>query len=600
MLFNGLQNKKGFTLIETLVGTAVFLVIAVSAYRAFTSLFQLVTLNQYRAIALNLSNEQFEIIRNLPYSDVGVTGSIPNGKIEHIQTLTRSNIPFTVTTTIRNVDMLFDGTIGGTPNDLAPADNKIVEIEINCSTCINFTPVVTTTQVAPKNLESASTNGALFIKVFDANGVPVADANVHVVNSSVTPNIIIDDVTNNNGMLQLVDVPPATEAYQITVSKPGYSTDRTYTSGASGNPNPTKPHATVLLQQVTQISFAIDYLSSVNFLSVTPTCDPVANFSYQMVGAKMIGVNVPKSSNSYTTSGLGAKSISGVEWDAYTINGTDSVYDLIGLNPLNPISVNPSTTQSISLIVATKNSRSLLVTVKDSATQLPLTDAVVTLSASGYDEELTTGRGFLSQTDWSGGAGQATTTNSTKYWFSDGNIETGIPAGELALKKPFGNYVASGYLESSIFDTGSDSNFHHLLWNPTDQPTSTGANSLRFQVATNATSATTTWNYKGPDGTAATYYSSSDNMIGNVHDNDRFIRYMAYLQTANSSSTPNVSDVSFTFTSQCTPPGQVVFTGLSSGAYTVVVARQGYSTTTTNVTINSSWREQVVVMTPIP
>jgi prepilin-type N-terminal cleavage/methylation domain-containing protein len=236
MLFNKIKKlqSRGFTLVETIVGVAVFVIVASASYQAYISLFKIINQNQYKIAALNLANEQFEIIRNLPYSDVGVPGGIPNGKIPHTQTLVRSNISFTVTTTIRNIDQPFDGQIGSTTNDLSPADNKVVEVEVACSTCGSFTSVTLTTNVAPKNLETASTNGALVIKVFDSNGVPVSDASVHVVNAQVTPNIIIDDVTNVDGVLQIVDAPPGVDAYQITVTKSGYSTDKTYTPGASG------------------------------------------------------------------------------------------------------------------------------------------------------------------------------------------------------------------------------------------------------------------------------------------------------------------------------------------------------------------------------
>ena len=120
-------RRKGFTLVETLVGIAVFLIISTATYQAYISLFSLINLNQYKIVALNLANEQFEIIRNLSYIDIGIPGGIPNGKIPHIQNLTRSSINFIVTTTIRNIDLPFDGMIGSsTKPDLSPADNKVV------------------------------------------------------------------------------------------------------------------------------------------------------------------------------------------------------------------------------------------------------------------------------------------------------------------------------------------------------------------------------------------------------------------------------------------------------------------------------------------
>ncbi len=600
MLYKNI-TKKGFTLIETLVGVAVFLVISMAAYQAYVSLFTLINQSQYKIIALNLANEQFEIIRNLSYADVGIPGGIPNGKIPHVQNLTRSNISFTVTTTIRNIDLPFDGQIGSTTkNDLSPADNKTVEVEIACSTCKNFTSIALTTTVAPKNLETASTNGALLVKVFDSNGVPVSDASVHIVNTSVTPNITIDDVTDVDGILQVVDAPPGTNAYQITVTKSGYSTDRTYTPGGSGNPTPTKPHATVIVQQLTQISFSIDRLSTITFSSVTPECVAVPSMDFSLTGLKTVGPGVPKYSQNLLTNSSGKYTNSSMEWDSYTVAGIDSTYDIIGINPLNSISLGANSSQDVSIIVSPKNAKSLLVTVKDSATGLPLTNATVRVTySSTYDNTKITGRGFINQTDWSGGSGQVSFTDNTMYFSDDGSIDTNSPSGELKIKNAFGSYNPSGVLESSTIDTGSASNFYNLVWTPTDQPVAAGADSVRFQIATVATTtASTTWVYKGPDGTSATYYTSANSPISTVHNGDRYARYKVYLASQSTTTTPNLSDMSFTVTSSCTPPGQVVFSGLSSATYQVEVSKTGYTTTIVDVPVSSAWQEKEIILTP--
>ena len=222
------KRNTGFTFVELIVGVAVFLVIVISVYTAYTSIFDTIKASRAKIEAVNLVNEQLEIIRNLPYSDVGITGSIPDGVLSHAQKLTRSGNSYYATTTVRNIDDPFDGTLGGTPNDLSPADYKLVEIDVTCASCKTFTPVVITTKVAPKNLETSTTNGALFVKVFDANGNPIPEASVHIVNNQESPAIVIDDVTNNSGVLQIVDAPPGVNAYEITVTKSGYSTDKTY------------------------------------------------------------------------------------------------------------------------------------------------------------------------------------------------------------------------------------------------------------------------------------------------------------------------------------------------------------------------------------
>ena len=140
-------HARGMTFVEVIVASAIFLMISVSLYQAFVSLFQVTSTSRVKLSAASLASEQFEIARNMPYSKVGVVGSIPVGVIPHVQTLLRDGYAFTATTTVRNGDDPFDGTIGGTPNDLSPADYKLVEVEIGCSTCREFAPVTFTTRV---------------------------------------------------------------------------------------------------------------------------------------------------------------------------------------------------------------------------------------------------------------------------------------------------------------------------------------------------------------------------------------------------------------------------------------------------------------------
>ncbi len=594
---SSLKGMRAFTLVEVLVGAAVFLVVAIAAYNAYIGLFQLISVSQNKIVALNLANEQFEIARNMPYTDVGIVGGIPKGKLAHIQQVVRGGVQFTVTTTVRNLDLPFDGTIGGSPNDLSPADNKLVDITVACDGCKNFHPINLTGQVAPKNLETASNNGALFIRVFDANGQAVQGASVHVVNVATTTTIVIDDVTDANGMLQLVDVPPGTNAYRIVVTKSGYSTDRTYSPSDTTNPSPLKPDATVLLQQVTQVSFAIDRLSTVTISSVGPTCAVVPDFQFALVGSKLIGATTAKFSQNMITDGSGNLTLSNnVEWDTYTTIPTNTTYDVAGLNPLNPATVNAGVSQQIQIIAVPRQSRSIVVTVKDSATQLPISGATVTLSKVSYTSTKTTGKGFINQTDWSGGSGQATTSDTTRYWNDDGHVDVSVP-GIVSLRTSFGEYDQAGTIESSTFDTGSVSNFYTLTWSPVDQPVQVGDNAVRLQIATATTTSPETWNFIGPDGTASSYYTVPDVPLSDVHNGDRYLRYKVYLASVSTSTTPTVTDVAFTFTSSCTPPGQVLFAGLANGTYHVHVVKDGYSDFDYDIATDASWQEVQAVMT---
>jgi hypothetical protein len=233
----------------------------------------------------------------------------------------------------------------------------------------------------------------------------------------------------------------------------------------------------------------------------------------------------------------------------------------------------------------------VLITVKDLATGLPVTGATVTLEKGGASTTLTTGRGFLSQTDWSGGGGQSMYTISNQYASDDGNIDVTTTPGDVKLLKILGLYAPTGTLYSSTFDTGSVSNFYQFTYKPTGQPIDTGATPIQFQIATG--NSTSSWTYLGPDGTASTYYNSTTTDISAANNATRYLRYKMLLNTASTSYTPNVADIQFTFTSNCVPPGQVLFQGLLNGTYNITVEKAGFTTETDTVVVNAGtpWQE---------
>lgn len=595
-------ERYGFILIESLVGIAIFVIVTATVYQSYIKILNLVNASRRKITASALANEQLEIIHNLPYADVGLLHGLPLGKIQHEQYITRDNTDFKVVTTIRSIDDPFDGIAGGTPNDLSPADYKLVGLEISCASCHNFAPITFSTHVGPKNLETTSTNGALFIRVFDANGQPVPGADVHVENNLSNPFINIDDTTNNDGVLQIVDAPPGINAYEIRVSKGGYSREETFSSGETANPNPVKPHATVVAQGVTQISFAIDKVSTINVSSLSETCVPVSAISFFLEGTKVIGTEPDVLKYDYstpvTTNGSGSFTLAPMEWDDYNFFLSDASYDLAGVMPLNPVNLAPDTTLNLQLIVEPRDPKSLLVTVKDASTQLPLADTSAALHRDGYaTTTLITGRGFLRQTDWSGGSGQEDFSIFDQFYSFDGNIDTASPTGELLLTRdPDFGYTPQGVLISSTFDTGSASNFYQIVWEPQNQPAQTGENSVRIQIATNNDK--TTWNFLGPDGTGASFYTLSDMNINAVHNGNRYLRYKIFLQTADVGFSPNISDVAFTFTSSCVPPGQILFTGLANGTYTVTLSKTGYQTLSSDIVINPDWQQYEAMLIP--
>lgn len=145
------MGERGLTMVEVIVAAAIFLVFALGVYRGFDTLRIAINQARYRALAADLANARFEIIKNLPYSEVGTIGGDPAGVIEVGEEALSDGVSFFVTTTVVNVDDPFDGT--ETTGDIFPDDYKLVELSITCDTCRSFTPVKITGLVAPANLE---------------------------------------------------------------------------------------------------------------------------------------------------------------------------------------------------------------------------------------------------------------------------------------------------------------------------------------------------------------------------------------------------------------------------------------------------------------
>ncbi len=99
----------------------------------------------------------------------------------------------------------------------------------------------------------------------------------------------------------------------------------------------------------------------------------------------------------------------------------------------------------------------------------------------------------------------------------------------------------SGNFASFVKDNASAQHFENISWSA-DVPTQAGADALRFQVAANNDN--TTWNYVGPDGTSGTYFTTSGTQIPTSLNGNQYIRYKAYLQSADSAYTPVIYDVS--------------------------------------------------------
>ena len=588
--------KRGFSLVEVVVGSALLAIVSLSVYQAYASVMRLSRGSGDKVTATLLANEQIEILRNLPYQSVGEIGGIPSGLVTHSTTTIRSGNTFSIITTIRNADDPFDGLF---PVDTSPADYKLASILVACTTCEHTTIVPITTTIAPKNLENVTNNGALFLSVVDALGAPVSGASVTITNTAQGLNLT--DTTDVHGLLKVYDVIPASLAYTVTVTKSGFSSDQTYEPTAS-NPAPTKRALTTAAGVVTSSTFAIDHLASLTVTSKDSSCSSIGDYDFVLQGSKTIGTNadapVYKYRTPFVTSGEGTLTINPLEWDFYSLISTDTSYELAGMLPSGALQISPGQAATAAIILAPRRPSSLLVSVKDQATHLPVSGASVTLTANDVARTLITGVGSIAQSDWSGGAGQVVFTNDTKFYDSDGNVKISTP-NQLTLLPQGSVYPSSGWLISSTFDLQTAGSLYKITWTPQDQPNGVGTDPITFQIASNDDN--TSWNFIGPDGTAATYYTAANNSVGTEHVTRRYFRYKVFLNTASSAVTPSVGNITFQFTTACTPSAEVLFQNLSqnnsSNYYTIEVSAPGYAPVSQpQIIVDANWQSYDIAL----
>lgn len=393
--------RNGFTLIETLVALAVFGIF----FAAIAVILQQILMNvgesRVRATALSLAQQKMEVVRNLPYAQVGTLGGVPQGTLATSEVTTINELPFTVTTSIVYMDDSFDGLA---PVDTIDTDYKRVRIEVTWGGVYpSRLPIVLVTNVVPKNTESTTGGGTLSIQVYDANGQPITNATIKVDNTLVTPAIHTQTLTDNNGLASFPGSPPCVTCYQITITKDGYSTDRTY--GTNEVVNPLKPHANMFDGNVTQVAFAIDRVSTLvvnSFGSREANFPPVGGVEFMVKGSKLMGHDAndnPVYKYTYSTNtGGGTVSIPALEWDTYTLDFSNSSYNLAGSNPVIPVALYPATTLTLPISAVPKTNTSLLVIVKNPAQEL-LASANAELINTSLNVDITKTTGLSGKPD---------------------------------------------------------------------------------------------------------------------------------------------------------------------------------------------------------
>ncbi|MHB1086713.1 MAG: carboxypeptidase regulatory-like domain-containing protein [Minisyncoccota bacterium] len=258
------SRVRGVTLIDTLVGSALMLVVFLGIAAAFELSVEVVSNNKARAGAIALANERMEYLKSLTYPQIGVEGGIPAGNVPQLESVALNGVSYTRRIFVAYTDDPKDG-LGAADTNGIIADFKTIRVEVSWVSRQGERSVALIGRVSPTGVETAVPGGVLTIIVVDANNIPFQNAQVQIVNASTSPIINITTYTGADGTISFIGAPAASN-YQIVVSKTGYSTAQTYPSTAQ-NPNPTPRHLTVVDDQTTSSTFAIDLLASKNILT---------------------------------------------------------------------------------------------------------------------------------------------------------------------------------------------------------------------------------------------------------------------------------------------------------------------------------------------
>jgi len=401
MIYNKANAKKrGFMLIEALTVIFIFSVIMTTFYAAFSTGTRAIIDVKNRLGAISLANEKMEIVRNLNYTNVGISGGIPNGNIAADENVSANGKSYHVETFIQYVDDSLDGSY---PADTIPNDYKRVRIAVSWNNGTgNAGSVYVVSRFVPYGLESSVGGGVLAINIVDGTGAGVSRANVQIVNSTVSPAVNFDAETSDLGNLMFPGALPSTQNYQLTVSKSGYETVATlppYPITASYYP--TDVHASVTTGALNVKTVVINKLANLHIFTADGAGNKISEVpcNFSLTGGRIIGTTPDMTHDPvYNMQNESSSVPAGGEKDFDTISpgqyiltvSVPSGYVLVGIDPVSPFSLEPDTTLEVKIKLAQLNSSALLATVED-ATGNVIGGAQVELkNADGYDVIQTT------------------------------------------------------------------------------------------------------------------------------------------------------------------------------------------------------------------
>jgi hypothetical protein len=408
-MFIGLnfKTKKGFTLIDALVGTFLIIIVFLGILGAYQLAVKVIFQNKARIIAIAIANQKIETIKNLPYKKIGNIPKLadgPEGELLQTETILQNYIEYTLSTEIRYVSDCFDGPRSAecptAPlTDDCVKDYKRVKVVVSWSKPFQG-EVTLITDISPNSLNqeleecTGSAAGVLSVSVFDALGQAISSPLIEILNPLNEE--VLTSYQPVSGEHNFVFSP---SAYKIRITNPGtgfsYSSETTYQTGDSYGgriiTEPVKSHPLIYESNLTEIGFSIDKLSNarIKTLGTLEQGYPIiGNVNFEMQGLKTVGKDengdpIYKYLQSQTSNAQGEIELTDLEWDSYNFYVDSPSYQLIGIqsppgvDSAQPFDILPDTFQEINLILKAENT--LSVKTQDINTADPIFGASVRL-----------------------------------------------------------------------------------------------------------------------------------------------------------------------------------------------------------------------------
>jgi len=261
-----ITNNRGFTLVEALVGTALFVVVFMGIFGAYRLSLKVVQMSKNKITATAIANSRIEMVRNLFYESVGTVGAVlpaAAGGLEPVEVQTINDVTYTITTEVNYVIDPADGTGAA---DSCNWDYKKVDINISWG----LGEVGFSTNVSPKNLVQEiqtclnQPGGVLKVTVFDSSGIAVPSPTIEIYDQAGA-NLIDSAIPSSGEYLFALEV----GTYRVEVSKSSYSHARSYDTSEVAVPD--SPNPAILDGGLTPLSLSIDPAAEISIGSISPT-----------------------------------------------------------------------------------------------------------------------------------------------------------------------------------------------------------------------------------------------------------------------------------------------------------------------------------------